>query len=607
MFTSATKLSVTEFAPGWRRRNVRLRCDHKNMKRCPQCNRVETDEALKFCRVDGATLISGSSPLATEAGTAKLDSASAEIETSILPHSTNANVNRATGPTTVLPAPTTPGTTRELTTPKRHWIAILLIVLVAAVASVGTYFYFTRKTAATIQSIAVMPFINESGNAGVEYLSDGLTESLINSLSRLPNLSVKARSTVFRYKGRDISPQQVGSELSVQAVLNGRVGQRGEQLTVSVDLVDGRTGDQIWGQQYNDRISDAVSLQVQIASEVSRRLQGSGPRDEQNKLNKGSTNNADAYLLYLKGQFQTAKYTKDGVNQGRSYFEQAIALDPRYALAYAGLADNYVAASDWYMPSNEALAKTESAARKALELDDQLSEAHTSLAIALWWYDRDWSAAESEFKRAIELNANDARPHEFYGWFLVNSGRNEAALTENNRARQLDPLSSETNTIVGQTLYFVRRYDEAVAQLKSTLDLDQNYWLAHSFLGRTYEQQGKFAEAIAEFQRALDLEKDVPENYAMLAHVYGAAGKKSEGEKLLTQLQKLAGQRHVPAYNIAMAYVGLGDKDQAFAWLEKAYADRSFYITWLGYDPQLDSLRSDPRFADLVKRVGRPQ
>ena len=575
------------------------------MKRCPTCNRIEADDALVFCRADGTGLVSDLGSVSADAGTMKFGSAhSTEIETSILPHSTDLNVNRATAPTTVLSAQPLASRTRELTISNRLQVLIAGGLLVAALCAAVGYFYLTRKENQTIQSLAVMPFVNASGNADVEYLSDGLTESLINSLSRLPDLSVKARSTVFRYKGQDISPQQAGSDLSVQAVLNGRVVERGDQLTVSVDLVNARTGNQIWGQQYNGKVSDAVSLQTQMANELSRRLQTTVSREDQAKLSKGSTTNPDAYLLYLKGQYQTAKYTKEGVSKGRDYLEQAISLDPLYALAYAGLAVNYIAASDWYMPSKEALAKTEAAARKALALDDQLSEAHTSLAIARWWYAWDWSGAEAEFKRAIELNPNDARAHEFYGWFLVNSGRQETALAENNRARQLDPLSSETNTIVGQTLYFLRHYDEAVAQLKSTLDMDQSYWLAHSFMGRTYEQQGKLTEAIAEFQRAVDLENDVAENYSMLAHAYGLTGKKSEAQKVLAQLQDMSAKRYVPPYNIAIAYVGLGDKDQAFAWLERAYADRSFYITWLKYDPQLDSLRSDLRFADLVRRVG---
>jgi len=565
------------------------------MKRCPRCNRVEMDEALKFCRTDGATLVH--------------DSVASEVETSLLPHTTAAATARGTGPTTVLPSETAQTETDRLARPslRRNFLIGIggVIFVVSATVVIGSW-YIARRNSAAIQSIAVIPFVNATGNAEADYLSDGLTESLINSLSQLSNLSVKARSTVFRYKNRDISPQQAGSELSVQAVLNGRVVQRGDQLTVSVDLVNARTGDQIWGQQYNGKMADAVALQAQIANDVSRRLQANFSTGNREKLNRRSTTNADAYLLYLKGRYQTAKYTKDGLAKGREYFDQAIAIDPRYALAYDGIADNYIAAADWFMASKEALPRAGAAAKKALQLDDTLAEAHASLATVHWWFDWDWRAAEIEFKRAIQLNPNDARAHQFYGWFLLTLGQYDAGIAENKRAQQLDPLSVETNALLGQTLCFARRYDEAIQQLRSTIDMDANYWLAHSVLGRSYEQQGKLTEAIAEFQRAFELEKDVPENYAMLAHGYALAGRTSEAGKLLEQMQEMSTRRHVPPYNIAVVYAGLGDKNQAFAWLERAYADRSFYLTWLKYDPQLDSLRSDPRFADLMRRVGLP-
>src|SRR5574341_529843 len=254
-------------------------------------------------------------------------------------------------------------------------------------------------------------------------------------------------------------------------------------------------------------MADAISLQTQIAGDLSRRLQANFSNADREKLNRGSTTNADAYLLYLKGRYQTAKYTKDGLARGREYFDQAIALDPRYALAYDGIADSYIAAADWFMASNEALPRAGAAAKKALELDDTLAEAHASLATVYWWFDWNFPAAEAEFKRAIQLNPNDARAHQFYGWFLITLARYDDGIAENKRAQSLDPLSVETNALLGQGLCFARRYDEAIQQLQSTLEMDQNYWLAHSLLGRSYEQQGKLDQAIAEFQRALDLEK----------------------------------------------------------------------------------------------------
>lgn len=579
------------------------------MKRCPRCDRVEYDDALAFCRLDGTALVSNSASLANETGTATFRPISSEIETSILPHATNAVIDRGTAPTTALPPSVLTKTSEKPATSKSRrklLIAIAGFIILVAAGIIAGYAFLWKKNSKNIQSIAVMPLVNAGGNADLEYLSDGLTESLINSLSQIPDLSVKARSTVFRYKGRDISPQQLGSELSVQTLLNGRVVQRGDQLTVSIDLVNAGTGDQIWGQQYVRNVSDLVSLHTAIANDLSQKLRADISHEDRQRLVKGSTANPEAYLLYLNGRYHTAKYTRDGLAKGRDYFNQALALDPQYALAYDGLADNYIAASDWFMSSKEALPKAGAAARKALEFNDKLPEAHTSLGIVHWWFDWNWAAAEAEFKRAIDLNPNDAHAHEFYGWFLITLGKLDAGIAESKRALALDPLSAETGAVTGSNLYFARHYDEAIEMLRGALDLDQNYWLAHSFLGRCYQQQRRLTEAIAEFQRTLDVEKDVPENYAVLAHAYGTAGKKSDAEKLLAQLQDMSTKRHVPPYNIALVYVGLGNKDQAFAWLERAYADRSFYMTWLRNDPQLDTLRSDPRFDDLMHRVGLP-
>jgi TolB-like protein len=274
------------------------------VKRCPQCNRVETDDSLVFCRTDGTSLVSDSLPPPSEAGTARLGSAPTEIETSILPHATDANVSRSTGPTTALPAPTSSTGTRELAKPKRGWVAIALVALVAATVCIGSYFYFTRKTQTTIQSIAVMPFVNESGNADVEYLSDGMTETLINSLSQIPNLSVKARSSIFRYKGKEIDLKKVASELNVQAILTGRVIQRGEQLTVNLELIDAQTENTLWGNKYERKASELVSMQTEIAHDVSSKLKSKLSGAEVANIERNYTVNPEAYQLYLKGRFQ---------------------------------------------------------------------------------------------------------------------------------------------------------------------------------------------------------------------------------------------------------------------------------------------------------------
>jgi tetratricopeptide (TPR) repeat protein len=371
-------------------------------------------------------------------------------------------------------------------------------------------------------------------------------------------------------------------------------------------LVDARTGNQIWGEQYNRKTSDLVSLQSEIARDVSNQLRMKLSGADEQKLAKNYSANPEAYQLYLKGNYFAAKYTKDGLQKGIEYFNQAIAIDPNYAQAYNGLAYYYISTNDWYLSPRDAMPKAREAAKKALAIDETLSAAHTSLAIVAYWYDWDWATAEREFKRAIELNANDPRPHEFYGWSLANTGRVDEAIAEGKRAQQLDPISPETSALVGQVLIFVHQYDQAIAQLRNTLELDSSYWLAHDFLGRAYEQKGRLPEAIAEFQRALELESAVPENRSMLGHAYALSGKKAEAQKMIDELKDLSKRSYVPPYNIAVVYAGLGDKDQAFAWLDRAYNDRSFYLTWIKVDPDLDSLRSDSRFADLVRRVGLP-
>ena len=593
------------------------------MKRCPECRRDYYDDTLLYCLDDGNALLEGpatrdepATAILSEPGAASAVSSAEPVATGF-PASespTRAQIN-TTDQTAILPRGAEAEPQKNLgDSSERHSLSAhraakpLAALIVAVLVLVGGFFgyrYFAPANSKQIESIAVMPFVNESGDADVEYLSDGMTETLIGSLSQLPNLSVKARSSVFRYKGKETDTKTIGKELGVQAILNGRVNQRGDQLILSLELVDVSTENAIWSQQYNRKQTDLIALQSEVARDVSSKLKTKLSGADEKKLAKTYTANPEAYLLYLKGRYHTSRYTKEGLDKGREYFNQAIATDPQFALAYAGVAENYIAASDWFMSSKEALPKAGAAAKKALELDDQVAEAHTSLATVKWWFDWDWAGAEAEFKRAIQLNPNDAKTLEFYGWYLIVIGRIEDGIEQSRHAQTQDPLSVETNTLFGQSLYFARRYDQAIEQLRATVDMDQNYWLAHSFLGRAYEQEGKFDDAIVEFQRALQIEKNVAENSAMLAHAYALSGKNGEAERILQQLRSSA--TYVPPYNIAIVYAGLGDKDQAFASLERAYADRSFYMTWLKCDPQLDSLRSDPRFADLIRRVGFPE
>ena len=487
----------------------------------------------------------------------------------------------------------------------RHKLAAAIGTLVLVVLVIGAGFYLHAwNTEIAVESIAVLPFENRSNDPDADYISDGLTESINNSLTRLPNLKVIARSSVFRYKGKDTDPMVADKELGVRAVLTGRITQRADNLSISTELLDVRDNKQLWGEQYSEKVSDLLSVQRRIAQQITSNLRLRLSGEQQSQLATRNTENPEAYLLYLRGNYYTARYTKEGLDKGRDYFNQAVSTDPQYALAYAGLANNYSSASGWFLPSKEALPKAGAAAKKALELDDHVAEAHTSLATVKWWFDWDWAAAETEFKRAIYLNPNDFRTLEFYGWYLIDLGRSDQGIEQGHRAQMLDPLSVENNTLFGQSLYYARRYDQAVEQLRATLDMDQSYWLAHSFLGRAYEQQGKFGEAIAELRRALEIEAAIPENHAMLAHAYAVSGKKTEAEKILGQLK--SSTISVPAYNIAIIYAGLEDRESAFTWLDRAYADRSF-LTSIKSDPQLDGLRPDRRFADLIRKVGLPQ
>ena len=581
------------------------------MKRCPACKRVEPDDTLVFCRADGTPLVSNLGSASTDAGTVKFASApvSSEVETSVLlPHTTDADMNRATAPATVLDREKTIGGTRELDR-RKGTKAIIVVAATVFISAIGVsaYFYLSRKNNPAIQSVAVLPFMNTSGNSDVEYLSDGITESLINSLSQLPNLSVKARSTVFHYKGKDVSPQQVGSELSVQAVLNGRVTQRGDQLTLNLELVDARTGDQIWGEQYNRKAADLVSLQREIARDVSNKLRLKLSGADEQKLAKHYTDNPEAYQLYLKGRFYWNQRTGEALKKSIQYFNQAIEKDSSYALAYAGIADAYSLLPSYGGNSTrESYPKAEAAAKRALELDDTLAEAHASLGQILI---EEWNLPDSnrEFQRAFALNPNYPTAHHWYACNnLLIMKRFDEAIAEGKRAQELDPFSLIINADLGFDYIYARQYDKAIEQLRKTIEMDQSFYYAHRQLGEAYELQGSFPEAIAEYQKARQLSDD-PALLAWLGHTYAASGKRDEALKTLDQLTVIARQRYVSEYSWAIIYAGLGEKDQAINWLEKGYQERATKMSYLQIEPFFDNLRSDPRFVELVRRVGLPQ
>jgi TolB-like protein/Tfp pilus assembly protein PilF len=489
---------------------------------------------------------------------------------------------------------------------KRNWLLLGLLSLFILTA--GFFAYRSFAPSRQIESIAVMPFVNESGNADVEYLSDGMTETLIKSLSQLPRLSVKARSSVFRYKGKDVSPQTVGNELSVQAVLLGRVIQRGDQLTLSLELVDAGTENVIWSEQYSRRQTDLVSLQSEIAHDVSNKLRQKLTGADEQQVTKTYTENTEAYQLYLRGRYHWNKRTPQGLQKSIEYFNQAVAVDPAYALAYAGLADSY-ALLPFYADteSAEAFPKAKAAATKALEIDDLLAEAHTTLAHVRMWYEWDWSGAERGFKRAIELNSNYPTAHHWYSLHLSFLERPQEALTEIRRAYELDPFSLSINLDMGVVYFNARQYDEAIKQFYKTLEMNPDFFHAHLFLADTYEQRGMYEEAAAAFEKVITLSGGSVEMAAGLRNGYKASGERGYFQEKLKLLEGRWRREKEGAYQIAEFHASLGEQDRALEWLEKLYERRDMSLVNLRVTPKFDVLRSDPRFQDLLRRVNLPQ
>jgi len=468
---------------------------------------------------------------------------------------------------------------------------VVLFLTIVAASTVG-YFYFASQNTRQIESIAVLPFQNASGNADVEYLSDGMTESLISSLSQLPKLSVKARSSVFRYKGKDVNPQTVGNELSVQAVLLGRIVQHGERLTLSFELVDARTENVIWSEQYNRKQTELLALQNEIARDVADKLRVKLSGADAQRLAKNYTANAEAYQLYLRGRFYLNKRTPKDIEKSVDYFNQAIAVDPNYALAYAGLADAYALLSNYQAaPPREAMPKAKEAALKALSLDNDLAEAHTSLGFILGVYDYDFVGSEAQFKRAIELNPNYPTARLWYGAQLFNLGRFEEAAAELRRASEIDPLSLSINRLHGDRLLFARKYDGSIAQFKRTLELDTNFAPAHVSLGVAYQLKGDYAESVEEFAKSQEL-NGKPENAALMRESFGRRGWQGF-LRVMTETRRPSNLP--PELSATVFHAQLGEKEKAFDELNKAHENREFYLVLLKVDPRLDPLRGDNR------------
>jgi eukaryotic-like serine/threonine-protein kinase len=488
---------------------------------------------------------------------------------------------------------------------KQHKLAVLMGAVFLVAGAIGLFYYqHARSTEVAIESIAVLPFVNQNNDPNSEYLSDGLTESIINSLTQLPNLRVIARSSVFRYKGQETDPLKVGKELGVRAVLVGRLIQRGDSLWVSTELVDVRDNKQLWGDQYERKIADLLAMQRDIAREITSNLRPRLSGAEQNRAARNYTENPEAYQLYLQGRFYWNKRTEESYQKAVDYFRQAIDKDPHYALAFTGLADTYsFLSSQGIRPPHDVFPLAKDAAIKAIEIDNSLSEAHTSLAYVKLYYDWDWAGAEQEYQRAIELNPNYATPHHGYAYLLISSGRTEAAFAEIKKAEEIDPLSLVIQTDHGEYYYFARRPDEAIAQLKKAIEMDPSFVRAHFLLGRVLIQKGRCDEGIDE---ALQGRKLVPaiEGLGWLAQEYAQCGRKAEAQKAMNELVESSKDHYVSPHWFAAVQAELGDKDEAFKWLDRAFERRFGPLIYLKVNPIWDPLRPDPRFGEYVRRVG---
>ncbi len=479
--------------------------------------------------------------------------------------------------------------------------ALALVSLLALVAAAAGIVYSTRGgkaidgASSVIESIAVLPFINEAADTDAEYFSDEITESLVNNLSQLPKLRVVPRSVVLNYKGHETDPRKIARELNVRAVLTGRVHRRGDTLSIQVDLIDATNVAQMWGQHYDRRVSDILLVQEDISRDIFENLRLKLSVEEQKQL--------EAFSLYLKGRNSWNKRTEDGLLHGIEYFQKAIEVDQSYAPAYAGLADCYNMLVVYGISQpKDAFPKAKEAATKALSIDGTLAEARTSLAFIKHRWDWGREEAEKEFQLAIKYKPTYAPAHQWYSSYLVAMGRFDEAIAEAKRAQELEPLSFIGNSHLGWILYFAGRYDEAIAHCKRLLDVDPNFFPARRYLGLVYEQKGMYREAIDQFQQGAKLSGS-PLMMSLLGHAYAVSGNRREALRILADLDKEK-QRYVSPYTVATIYAGLGEKDQAFKWLGKAIEDRDIWLMNLRVDPLLKSLRSDKRFTDLLQRIG---
>ena len=567
------------------------------MKRCPECGRNYNDDSMSFCLDDGAELLYGPASM-DEPPTAILDITTppGEAPTRAKIHMTDQAPILPTGTGEIVPKP------RGFD--KRLVAAPFLLVIIVLGGFLGFKYFAPTKQ---INSIAVMPFAYDNGNADVEYLSDGMTETLIKSLSGLPGLDVKPRSAVFRYKGKDTDLQTIAKELNVQAILNGRVAQHGEQLTLSLELVDVQKNSVIWTEQYQRKQSDLVSLQSEIAKDVSTKLIAKLSGAEETKVTKSATADPEAYQAYLKGRYYWNRRTALNINKAMEQFKFATDRDPNYALAFVGLADCYSVLNEYAgVPSSETVPKSKAYAERALAIDPQLAEPHATLG-AMYDNSWQWADSEKEFKRAIEINPNYPSAYHWYSILLRNLGRNDEAAAMIKRAQELDPVSSVIAVNVSRVYQVQNNQAASIEYSLKLIEIDPNFGPAHEYLGLSYLKQGRNPEAITELEKAVELSNRSGISLGDLGYVYAVAGKRAEAAAVIKELEDKYAKKEANGMYIAAVYAGLGDKDKAFSWLEKDFLARAGNLPQIRWQLQFDALRDDQRYKDLLKRMGLPE
>ena len=569
------------------------------MKRCPECRRDYVDDTLLYCLEDGVALVQGSVVSNDEPQTAILHDTAGVNEAA-----TRAQIF-ASDQTAVLPSGIA-----EIPKSKAFDKRLLLPPLaVAVIVLIGFFGYRYLTPTKQINSIAVMPFENRNSDADTDYLSDGLAESLIFRLTQLPDLKVSPTSSVMRYKGKETDVAKIANELGVDAVMTGRLTKRGDNLNIMVELVDARTNKSLWGEQYERKLSELLTTQREIVAEIVGKLQLKLSGESEQKLAKRYTNNDAAYQLYLQGRFHFARRTKDDILKGIDFFRQAINLDPDFALAYATIAESYNSiGKNADLPPREVIPQAKTAAMRALEIDPTLAQAHGALADSLAIYDWNWAESEAEYEKALGLDANVSYIHLTRGAsYLVPTGRRDEAVSELRRAAELEPLSLITNSIFGLTYLYAGQTDKALEQGKKTYDLEPNFRFGRQYLGYTYIVLGRYDEAIGIAEKGLRVSPFSQEDLVIVGIAYAKSGRKLEAQQYLDRFKELAKTSYVRTVYTASINAALGDKDKAFAELERSFEEKDCFLPRIKLDPFVDPLRDDPRFADLIKRMNLPQ